>query len=189
MLSFFLSEKKIEKIQFIVVEKPAEIPQAVPAPVPRLQSSVPSRTRSKAQQKEKNEVLRKKTVFGVSSRSLKADASGSAPVVKTGNTLTESLPEPADEIEVTRMPQLLSEVRIPYPSEAKKNGIQGNVVMDLLIDSTGVVREVRLIEGPGYGLNEAATQALKQFRFNPAKIEDRGVAVRIRYSYRFVLER
>lgn len=200
VFGFFQAQRKIEKIQFTVIEKPAEVPRAVPALAPKLEAPVPPPPR--AQLKSKKDLPRKKAVFGVSNRSLKSDVSGSAPAVKTGNTLAqapdqekwkpedgESLPEPADEIEVTRMPQLISEVRIAYPSEAKKNGIQGSVVMDLLIDSTGVVRDVRLIEGPGYGLNEAATQALRQFRFSPAKIEDRSVAVRIRYSYRFVLER
>ena len=87
------------------------------------------------------------------------------------------------------MPKLKSEVRVPYPTEAKKKGIQGAVVMDLLIDQNGKVRQVNLIEGPGYGLNEAALDGMKNFLFEPAKIGNQNVAVRIRYSYRFVIEK
>jgi protein TonB len=86
------------------------------------------------------------------------------------------------------MPKLKSEVRIPYPEEAKKASVEGPVVMDLLIDADGKVRKVDLIKGPGYGLNEAAVAALKGFEFIPARMSDHSVAVKIRYTYRFILE-
>ena len=100
----------------------------------------------------------------------------------------DSLPIPADDFLVSSMPQLMSEIRIQYPDEAKKAGIEGPVVMDLLIDAQGSVRQVSLIKGPGFGLNEAALAAIKDFKFRPAKIKDQAVAVKIRYTYRFVLE-
>lgn len=187
ILGFVLvvSEKKSEKINFSVLEMPAEVARALPPPL--------------AQPKPNVSTPKKKAVFGVSSKSLQSEA---GPEVKAGNTVAkapdqeklspeddDSLPIPADEIEVTQMPKLLSEVRIPYPAEAKQNGIQGAVVMDLLIDTEGRVRDVRYVEGPGYGLNEVAMAAVKGFRFSPALIEKKPVAVRIRYAYRFVLER
>jgi protein TonB len=87
------------------------------------------------------------------------------------------------------MPELKSEFRIPYPPEAKQKGIQGAVVMDILIDAQGTVRDAKLIEGPGSGLNEAALEAVKKFKFSPAFMQDKPVAVKIRYAYRFILER
>lgn len=99
------------------------------------------------------------------------------------------LPVAADELQVTEMPRLLSEVRIPYPAEARARGIEGTVKVDLLIDESGVVRDSKIIEGPGHGLNEAALRAIEKFRFAPALIEEKPVAVRVRYSYRFVLDR
>lgn len=180
------SEKKIEKINISVLEMPAEVPRALP-PSPL------------AQPKSKASSIKKRAVFGVSSKSIQSET---GPTVKAGNTVAkapdqeklnpeddDSLPIPVDEIEVTQMPKLLSEVRIPYPTEAKQNGVQGAVVMDLLIDTEGKVRDVRWVEGPGYGLNEVAMEAVRGFRFSPAFIEKQPVAVRIRYAYRFVLER
>jgi protein TonB len=152
-------------------------------------------------EKEKPKSTRR--VYGMSRKSLvQSDQSAPAPIVKKGNTLStspddktlneddpDSLPSPTDEYLVTAMPTLVEEYRIPYPLEAKAKSIQGAVVMELLIDSQGNVREAKLIEGPGGGLNEAALEAVRKFRFNPARIETQAVTVRIRYAYRFVLER
>lgn len=143
---------------------------------------------------------RRKAIFGVTKKSL-TDA-GSGVEVKAGNTVAKTpdlerlnpedenaLPIPTDEFLVTDMPKLKSEVRIPYPPEANAKGIQGPVVMTLLIDTSGAVREAQLVQGPGYGLNEAALEAIKQFKFEPARVQSLPVAVKIRYTYRFVLER
>lgn len=143
-----------------------------------------------------------KQVFGVSRKAITSnDTTGAAAEVKLGNTVAkeqdnlkldpndaDSLPIPADDYLVSSMPQLLSEVRIPYPEEAKKAGIEGPVVMELLIDAQGQVRQVSLVKGPGFGLNEAALSAIKNFKFRPAKMQDQAVAVKIKYTYRFILE-
>ncbi len=137
-----------------------------------------------------------KPVFGVTNDTWVDD--GAAVAVKTGNTLAkdidreqsdgkDSLPIPAAEYLVTKMPRLRAEVRIPYPAEARAQNIEGAVVMNVLIDETGKVREAMLLEGPGHGLNEAALEAIYRFQFEPAEIDQKAVAVRIRYAYRFVL--
>ena len=138
-------------------------------------------------------------VFGISP---KAVTSEQGEEVKAGNTVAkapdeeilqpgdpDALPVPSDEYLVTSMPELRSEVRIPYPAVPRKQGIQGAVIMNLLIDESGKVREVSLIEGPHAELNTAAMAAAKGFQFTPALIQNKPVAVRIRYIYRFVLER
>ncbi|MCB0368504.1 MAG: energy transducer TonB [Bdellovibrionales bacterium] len=145
----------------------------------------------------------KKKVFGVTRKAITAapEDTTSTATVKLGNTVAKeqdnlklnpedegALPIPADDFLVSSMPQLISEFKIKYPESAKKAGIEGPVVMDLLIDDQGQVRQVTLIKGPGFGLNEAALEAIKNFIFRPAKIKEQSVAVKIRYTYRFVLE-
>jgi TonB family protein len=98
------------------------------------------------------------------------------------------LPSPVAEFTVTEMPQLASEVRIPYPSEARRRSAQGAVVMDLLIDDVGQVRKVTLVQGADPDLSKAAVEAIKDFRFKPARVNEKKVAVLIRYTYRFVLD-
>jgi len=163
-----------------------ESPKLAPVAVPITQAKVSPKVTTKHQ------------VFGVSRKSVSA-AQGET--VKTGNTLAktpdleklkpedeDSLPIPSEEYLITKMPELKTEVRIPYPASAKKKGVQGAVIMDLLIDATGRVREVLLVGGPDPDLNGAAVVATKNFQFTSAMIQDKPVAVRIRYAYRFVLE-
>lgn len=183
------SEKKI--VRFEVYENVKVVPKTLNLEPPKAEpvKPVPPPPESKK-------------VFGVSRKALTTTATDSSTAeVKSGNTVAkemdnlkldpndaDSLPIPADEFLVTSMPVLVSEVRIPYPEEAKKAGIEGPVVMDLLIDEQGKVRQVSLIKGPGFGLNDAALAAIKNFQFRPARIKDQSVAVKIRYTYRFVLE-
>lgn len=137
-----------------------------------------------------------KPVFGLSKNT--ATDEGAEVAIKAGNTLakavdqektdnTDALPVPAAEYLVTKMPRLKAEVRIAYPPEARSKNVEGAVVMNVLIDEQGRVREASLLEGPGHGLNEAALDAIHRFQFEPAEIDKKPVAVRIRYAYRFVL--
>ncbi len=138
-------------------------------------------------------------VFGINKKSLTAESTDAADV-KVGNTVAkendnlimdpsdaDSLPIPTDEYLVKSMPVVVKEFRAQYPPEAKQKEIEGAVILELLIDSTGKVRDINLIKGMGYGMDEAAINALKQFEFRPAVGPDGPVAVRIRYTYRFSL--
>jgi protein TonB len=138
-------------------------------------------------------------VFGISPRAVTSEQGED---VKAGNTVAKApdqeqlkpgdpdmLPVPSEEYLVSSMPELKSDVRVPYPPDARKRGIQGAVIMNLLIDDSGKVREVSLIEGQHADLNAAAMTAARGFQFTPAMIQKKPVAVRIRYVYRFVLER
>jgi protein TonB len=89
--------------------------------------------------------------------------------------------------QVTRLPRVAKEVKATYPEEAKQARIDGPVNLEILIDRTGKVRDVKMLNGPGYGLNESAIEAVKQFEFQPALRGSDSVAVKIRYTYRFKL--
>lgn len=140
-----------------------------------------------------------KKVFGLNKNTLQG-GEGAAVEIKAGNTIAkeidqeklnpedaDALPIPAEEYLISKMPRIKSEVRVPYPPEARQKNIEGAVVMDILIDEKGKVRKATLIEGPGYGLNEAALNAIYKFEFQPAYVDNKAVAVQIRYSYRFLL--
>jgi len=93
-----------------------------------------------------------------------------------------------EDYEVSEMPLLINEVRVPYPSDARARGIQGIVVFDLLIGSDGKVKEVKALSSPDSSLTIAAQNAVSLFRFRPAKMGDKVVAIRIHYTYRFLLQ-
>lgn len=90
---------------------------------------------------------------------------------------------------VTVAPKVLKEKRIAYPERARRAGVEGIVELKLVIDPQGRVREAEVQKGLGFGLDEAALSAIKEFEFSPAKIKLDPVAVRIIYKYRFQLNR
>lgn len=85
-------------------------------------------------------------------------------------------------------PVALGEVKVPYPDEAKKNEIEGSVRLKVTLDPTGIVTEVAVISGPGYGLNEAAREALRKFKFKPATKGGEAVGYTFVYTYTFLLD-
>lgn len=89
--------------------------------------------------------------------------------------------------ELIQPPRVIKESFVKYPKAAKTAGIEGVVELQLLIDTHGQVEEAQIIRGPGYGLNEAALEAIKQFSFSPAIRQGEKVSARIIYKYRFLL--
>ena len=55
-----------------------------------------------------------------------------------------------------------------YTDEARKLHIEGEVLLEVVLESGGRVRVVRLVRGLGHGLDEAAVRAAEQIRFKPA---------------------
>jgi TonB family protein len=188
----FITPLKAKRVSVEVID----IPHAAPAPLNLQPPKEIDRPKPKPEPKQRQ-------VFGANRKSIQADASASDAVeVKAGNTVAkemddlklndkdaDAIPIPADDYLVTSMPVMISAVRIPYPPKAKKAGIEGPVVMDMIIDDQGKVRQVTLVRGPGYDLNDAAIEAMKQVQFRPGKIGEKSVPVKFRYTYRFVLDR
>jgi periplasmic protein TonB len=65
-------------------------------------------------------------------------------------------------------PVLLREVKPDYTEEARARKIEGDVVMEIVVNRDGSVGSVRLLQGLGYGLDARATAAVRQWRFSPA---------------------
>jgi protein TonB len=79
-------------------------------------------------------------------------------------------------------------VKLKYPSFLKKAGIQGTVVLWLLIDETGQVRKVQVQKSSGNkALDDSAVRAYQRARFTPAMSRDRPVKVWVQYPVQFKL--
>ena len=58
-----------------------------------------------------------------------------------------------------------------YPSFSKRAGEQGEVVVRLIIDETGIVEDVALLRSSGFArLDRAATEIGKRYRFKPYSV-------------------
>jgi TonB family protein len=65
-------------------------------------------------------------------------------------------------------PTLLREVKADYTEEARRRNIEGEVVLEIVVRRDGSVSDMRVVRGLGSGLNDRATQAVRQWRFAPA---------------------
>lgn len=66
-------------------------------------------------------------------------------------------------------PEVLSEPRPEYTSEAKKMRIQGEVTLQVRFLASGQVQVLRVVNGLGYGLDEQAKRVAEQIHFKPAQ--------------------
>ena len=66
-------------------------------------------------------------------------------------------------------PRLLREVKAQYTDEARKRGITGDVLLEIVIKSDGTVGDVKVLRGLGAGLDERAVSAVRNWRFAPAR--------------------
>jgi periplasmic protein TonB len=73
-----------------------------------------------------------------------------------------------------------------YPVEAKLKGIQGNVVLQAIVDTRGKVSEMRLLEGDPV-LAKAAIDAVKKWKYRPYLLNGEPVTVETMILVKFVL--
>ena len=67
---------------------------------------------------------------------------------------------------------------IVYPEIALKAGIEGRVVVQIVIDKDGQVKDPVIIRGIGGGCDEEAIRAIRQAKFSPGMQRGRPVSVR-----------
>lgn len=131
-------------------------------------------------------------VFGINLSSTAPESSFAVPIGSTlmaePNGTGPVRPYAVPEYEVSERPHRLRECIAAYPEEAKRQGVEGRVTLDVEVLENGHVGEVRLVKGLGHGLDEAAIEALKECRFRPAKLGDMPVPTRIQYVYNFIIE-
>ena len=86
-------------------------------------------------------------------------------------------------------PALLEAPAPPYPPKARVAGLEGRVRAKLLISAQGTVSEVALVLSSGTdSLDRAALEALKAWRFLPARRDGRAVPAWVIVPVRFSLK-
>jgi TonB family protein len=64
--------------------------------------------------------------------------------------------------------EILSKPLPIYTEEARRLKIEGEVLLEVVFESSGRLRVVRVVRGLGHGLDDAAIKAAEQIRFKPA---------------------
>ena len=72
-----------------------------------------------------------------------------------------------------------------YTPQALEAGVEGKVRIQFTVDETGLVVDVRLLAGLGYGLDEAALAAARQATFEAAVRCGKPVSATFTVSMRF----
>jgi TonB family protein len=82
-------------------------------------------------------------------------------------------------------PRLLTEVKPDYTDEARRKGVKGEVVMEIVVRADGTVGETKILKGLPAGLNERAVQAVRRWRFAPARLRGTAVDVVVEVAVEF----
>ena len=91
--------------------------------------------------------------------------------------------------EIATRPELVKKVMPIYPPIARNRGLEGLVVVEVVIDRQGHIEDdrVKVVQSVP-GLDQAAIDALRQWRFRPGRDkEGRPVLVRVQIPFRFQL--
>jgi TonB family protein len=106
-----------------------------------------------------------------------------------GQGTIDSARAPETIIELSPAPDaaiVLKRVAPEYPAEARRQHIQGPVVLDVQIGASGDVQSVRVVSGP-QALAAAASDAMKRWKFKPRLLDGVPQEMRTSVTLRFRL--
>jgi protein TonB len=119
-------------------------------------------------------------------------ASGKAATSADGTEMQRaSAVEPAGIVAVSAEAaegSLVHRVEPDYPEAARREQMQGPVVLDVRTDRDGAIAEVKVISGQRL-LADAAIAAVKQWRFRPRRVKGEPVEMQTQVTLNFRLPR
>jgi protein TonB len=86
-------------------------------------------------------------------------------------------------------PEIVTRIEPRYTDIARHAGTEGVVVLQAVIDEQGMVTNLSVIKGLPMGLEQAALDAVRQWRFKPALQQGRPVKVYYNLTVRFSIQR
>ncbi len=87
-----------------------------------------------------------------------------------------------------KAPVVIQRVEPQYPEEARKARISGIVIVETVIDRNGDVKDVRVLKPLPLGLDQAAVDAVKQWKFRPGTMNGEPVDVIFMLTVNFRLD-
>lgn len=83
--------------------------------------------------------------------------------------------------------QVLTKTQPKYPQSAKDAHVSGSVVLQAIIDETGVVQQLRLVSSPDKALTTSAMDAVRQWTYRPYLLNGKPTSVEttitVNYSF------
>lgn len=101
----------------------------------------------------------------------------------------EAAPEPSPAPLVEAVPVYRKNPAPRYPLAARRRGYEGTVVLEVLVNKSGRVEDLRLFRSSGYEvLDRAAMKSVQGWVFKPARRGDQVVEMWVKVPIRFQLE-
>jgi protein TonB len=75
-----------------------------------------------------------------------------------------------------------------YPREMKQNGVSGLVMVKCMIDEQGNVSQADVVKSSDQTFDKFATEALKKWKFKPARQDGTPIAMQVTIPIKFVAE-
>lgn len=76
-------------------------------------------------------------------------------------------------------PVPIYQVQPKIPEEARRDHFSGFLIVNLIVDETGRPQDVHVLQPAGHGVDEAAIDAVKQYKFKPAMENGKPVLVMV----------
>jgi protein TonB len=84
-------------------------------------------------------------------------------------------------------PQVIHQVDPDFTEQARAARLQGQVAIQLIVDSSGMPEDMQVVHHLGMGLDQKALEAVQQYRFRPAMYHGHPVPVRLIVEVNFHL--
>jgi protein TonB len=190
------SAKPVKMIAEKRVEKPVERPPASrTAPVEQVASTTvaPSVIEPESPKVVETPSVETSPAAARVEQSIPAAGAGiETPVAALGESPASSAPADDDAATIYRIiggvekPEILESAGPGYPAVARNAKIQGSVVLEAVINKTGAVQDVTVLRSIP-SLDQAAVDAVKQWKFKPARVNGKPVACYYSAKVKFML--
>lgn len=102
------------------------------------------------------------------------------PVQSTRGTLWQGAPGVLD-------PVLLSKIEPHYPDKPRRAGIEARVILEAMVTREGQVENIKVLysTAPGLGFEQAAEEAVANWKYRPAELDGQPIDVFFRVSVNF----
>ena len=109
----------------------------------------------------------------------------SIPVIKPGSSFGKGIKDLFNPADLDQQVQLRVPVNPVYPSDLKRQGISGEVLVEFIVDSNGNVTAAQILKSSHREFEAPSLQAVAKWKFRPGKKGGRAVNVRAQQLLQF----
>lgn len=180
------SSPTVLTVDFMAWQAPQKIEQEAPTPP---QKKVVPKAKPKEITKPKKEIVKQPKLSMAEPIETPPKIVEEEPVLEEvmEEVVEEVLPTPVPIFEVSSLPRFVHRQSPQYPPAMKAQSKEGTVLLEALVDATGKVRQINIIESAGALFDQAAMDALMGSTLIPANTNGKPVPVLLRVPIRFRL--